>query len=77
MIGLAHLSVAFAFFVGHVLVDLDHRPFVLNEMFRCIFKSSHGENTMRRGILHNWYFFYLLCSITLGVFIHLKMDGLI
>jgi len=77
MIGLAHFSVAFAFFVGSVLIDLDHRPFIIKDLARNIFKNCDTDTIIRRGKFHSWYFFYLLCAATLGVFIHLKMDGIL
>ncbi len=77
MIGIYHFLVGISFFFGTVLLDLDHRPWIWKEMIGCIFKKSYGENLMQRGVLHSWYVFYLLLSLTLGVFIHLKMDGVL
>lgn len=75
MIGWAHIAVGLCFIFGAVLIDIDH---VVSCNWENINKAFNGEpNNCRRGFLHNPIIFWCLLALTIGLFIHLKMDNLI
>ena len=79
--GIYHLIIAIAFLSGTFLIDLDHRPFNIKEMVTSMFYRCGGDTgrtcIMQRGVLHNKFTFYFLAALTAGVYIHLKMDGIL
>jgi hypothetical protein len=75
VIGWFHIAVGLCFIFGAVLVDIDHVKTCSRQE---LVKAFNGEdNLCKRGVLHNPIILYCLISLTLGLLLHLKMDGII
>jgi len=73
--GIAHLAVALCFVATMVFLDLDHLG---SCSLKEIGKAFNGEqNECSRGFLHNPLIFWCLLVLVIGLFIHLKMDGIL
>ena len=81
MEGYKHLIITFAFILGAFLIDLDHYKLGLKTMISGFFdlNSSPCKDIQNRDNcpLHRPILFYSLTALTLGVYIHFKMDGVL
>ena len=77
--GIYHLIMAGVFFLGIFAIDLDHTPFSFSEAWNVMWNKCgvDTECTMRRGFMHNPIIFYALSAFTVGLGLHLFMDGII
>ena len=70
-----HLLVVVFFLAGAFLVDFDHLG---SCSFKELWDAFNGKDqTCERGILHNPMIFYCLLALTVGLGIHLMMDGVL
>jgi len=74
--GWVHLFVALSFLASAFLLDVDHIPSCNFKELRQEF-NGNGDAGCERGIFHNPIIFWCLLALTVGLFIHLKLDGLI
>ena len=75
MNGYIHLLIAICFIAGTFLIDFDH--FTSCSVKQMIGEFKGIESGCERGILHNPIILYCLIALTLGLFIHYKMDGVL
>ena len=70
------MGVGLCFLAGVFLIDIDH-------VTSCNFKelkqefNGNGDAGCERGIFHSPVLFWCLLALTIGVYIHFRLDGVL